>query len=157
MELVAEYRDARREEDVARLRRTLALRGMRASGMSQRQIAAALGVTQPAVSQQFKTAPDLSAVHPEVLVEAAAPIIVQLAGQRGFTRLAVFGAVARKQARADSDIDLLVDAPMGASIGDLLSLRDLLGSVLDRQVDLITYGALKPKIDDDIRREAVLL
>ena len=43
--------------------------------MSQRQIAEALGVTQPAVSQQLKYAPELDDVHPEVLLEAAAPIL----------------------------------------------------------------------------------
>jgi uncharacterized protein len=56
MTLVAEYRDARREEEVARLRRFLSLRGMVATGMSQRQIAEALGVSQPAVSQQLRPA-----------------------------------------------------------------------------------------------------
>jgi len=157
MSLVAEYRDARRGEDVARLRRALVLRAMSVNGMSQREIAAALGVSQPAISQQIKAAPDLRAVHPEDLVHAAAPVLVQLAEQRGFTRLAVFGSVAREQARPDSDVDLLVDAPSGASISDLVSLEDLFGSVLGREVDLITYGGLKPQIDDDIRREAVLL
>jgi hypothetical protein len=29
--------------------------------------------------------------------------------------------------------------------------------VLDRQIELVDYGGLKPKLDDDIRREAVLL
>jgi uncharacterized protein len=70
MTLVAEYRGARRDEDLARLRRVLALRAMVASGMSQREVAEALGITQPAVSQQLKFAPELGEVHPEVLVEA---------------------------------------------------------------------------------------
>jgi uncharacterized protein len=35
MTLLAEYRDARRDEDVARLRRVIALRAMVATGMSQ--------------------------------------------------------------------------------------------------------------------------
>jgi uncharacterized protein len=39
----------------------------------------------------------------------------------------------------------------------LLALRDRFALVLGRPVDLITYGALKPGIDDDIRREAVRL
>ena len=38
--------------------------------MSQRQIAHALGISQPAVSQQFRYAPDLEGVHPEVLLDA---------------------------------------------------------------------------------------
>jgi len=29
--------------------------------------------------------------------------------------------------------------------------------VLGRAIDLVDYGGLKPRVDDDIRREAVLL
>jgi predicted nucleotidyltransferase len=54
-------------------------------------------------------------------------------------------------------VDLLVEAPPGTSIRDLLALRDRLASVIGRPVDLVTYSGLKPDLDDDIRREAVLL
>lgn len=157
MTLVAEYRYARRGEDVARLRRVLALRAMVASDMSQRQIAEALGITQPAVSQQLKFAPDLGEVHPEVLLEAAAPILKALAADHGYTRLSVFGSVARRQARPDSDIDLIVEAPDGTSMFGFIRFKQLIEQVLGREIDLIDYGGLKPKLDDDIRREAVLL
>lgn len=157
MSLVAEYRDARRAEEVARLRRVLALRAMAELGSTQRELATALGVSQPAISQQLKAVPDLTRVQPALLVEAAAPILRRLAEERGFTRLAVFGSVARRQAQLDSDIDLLVDAPPGTTIHGLLSLRGLFERILGRSVDLVTYGALRPQRDDDIRREAVLL
>jgi uncharacterized protein len=157
MTLMAEYRDARRDEDVARLRRVIALRAMVASGMSQRQIADGLGITQPAVSQQLKSAPQLDDVRPDVLLEAAAPILKALAADHGYTRLAVFGSVARQQAREDSDIDLIVEAPVGTSSFGFVRFRQLLETVLGREIDLIEYGGLKPKLDDDIRREAVLL
>jgi predicted nucleotidyltransferase len=157
MTLLAEYRDARRDEDVARLRRVLALRAMVATGMSQRQIAEALGITQPAVSQQLKFAPALDDVHAELLLAAAAPILKALAVQHGYTRLAVFGSVARRQARKDSDIDLLVEAPEGTSSFGFIRFKQLIEQVLGREVDLVSYGGLKPELDDDIRREAVLL
>lgn len=157
MTLIAGYRDARRDEDIARLRRVLALRAMVATGMSQRQIANALGITQPAVSQQLKFAPELDVVHPEVLLEAAAPILKSLAAEHGYTRLAVFGSVARHQARQDSDIDLLVEAPEGTSTFGFIRFKQLIEQVLGREIDLIDYGGLKPMLDDDIRREAVLL
>lgn len=157
MTLVAEYRDARRDEDVARLRRVLALRAMVATGMSQRQIAVALGVSQPAVSQQLKAAPDLGDVHPETLIEAAAPVLKQVAEAQGFTRLAVFGSVARHRARPESDIDLLVETPKDIGIKEMVQLRSLFEQILGQSVDLISYGGLKPGLDDDIRREAVLL
>ena len=98
MTLVAEYRDARRGEDMARLRRVLALRAMVANGMSQREIADALGVSQPAVSQQVRLARAVDHVHPRALVDAAAPVLKALGADRGYTRLAVFGSVARGSA-----------------------------------------------------------
>lgn len=157
MTLLAEYQGARREEDVARLRRAIALRAMLATGMSQRQIANELGISQPAVSQQLKFAPDLVDLHPELLLEAAAPVLKALAAERGYSKLAVFGSVARKQARPDSDIDLLVEAPDRASSFDFVDFKMLLEQVLGRGIDLVDYGGLKPRLDDDIRREAVLL
>lgn len=157
MSLLAEYRSARRDEDVARLRRVLALRALVATGMRQRQIAEALGITQPAVSQQLKFAPELDAVHPEILVEAAAPILKALAAEHRYSGLSVFGSVARRQARPDSDIDLLVEAPEGTSSFGFLRFKQLIEHVLGREVDLVDAGGLKPKLDDDIRREAVRL
>jgi hypothetical protein len=65
--------------------------------LSQRQIADALDITQPAVSQQLKFASELDDVHPEVLLEAAAPVLEALAAEHGYSRLAVFGSVARHE------------------------------------------------------------
>lgn len=155
--LVEEYRAARRDEDIARLRRAIALRAMIATGLSQRAVAAELGVTQPAVSQQVRSAPDLAECDPVVVVEAATPILKALARDRGYTRLAVFGSVARREASVASDIDLLVKAPKGASSFDLVRFQLLLQRVLGRHVDVVEYGGLKAEIDDDIRAEAILL
>jgi len=157
MKLLAEYRDAKRAEQMARLRRVLAFRAMAATGMSQRQIAEALGVTQPAVSQQLKFGPELDAVHPEVLLEAAAPVLKALAAEHAYSRLAVFGSVARHEARKESDIDLPVEAPQSTSSFDFVRFKQLIERVLGREVDLVSYGGLKANVDDDIRRDAVLL
>ena len=157
MSLVVEYQRARHEEDLARLRRALALRALVATGSSQREIANALGVTQPAVSQQLKAARAVTEVHPETLLAAAASVLADVARTKGFDRLAVFGSVARREARADSDIDLLVEPPAGAGIKELVELQAIFEEILGRPVDLVTYGGLKPTIDADIRAEAVLL
>ncbi len=157
MTLLAEYREAQRAAELARLRRLLALRAMVATGMRQRKIAEALGITQPAVSQQLQSAQTLADVHPESLIAAVGPILAQVAEEKGFTRLAVFGSVARHRARQDSDIDLLVQPPPDTSIGDLLAMRQIFEEILGRRVDLVTYGGLRPGRDDDILRESVLL
>jgi predicted nucleotidyltransferase len=135
----------------------LALRALLATGSSQRGVAAKLGISQPAVSQQLKASRNLAKVHPEDLLRAASSVLVEVARTQGFERLAVFGSVARGLARDDSDIDLLIDAPAGAAVKELLALRGTFEQILGRPVDLVTYGGLKPGLDDDIRREAVLL
>lgn len=157
MGLVRDYQNARRSESVSRLRRVMALRAMLAGGSSQREVAESVGVSQPAVSQQLRSAPDVHALDAAIVLEAAAPILKTLAGERGYSRLAVFGSVARGQARPDSDIDLLVEAPAGTSSFDFIKFQLLLAQVLGRGVDLVEYGGLNDGLDDDIRREAVLL
>ena len=157
MSLIDDYNEARSAERAARIRRIVALRAMIASGLTQREIAEQLGITQPAVSQQLHATSELESVTHEFLVKAAAPVLKRLAAERGFTDLAIFGSVARGESRLDSDIDFLVDAPKEAGIQDMVSMQALLASVLDCDVDLVEYGGLKPRIDDDIRRDMVLL
>lgn len=157
MDLREAYQAARRDEGVARLRRVVALRAMTATGMSQREIAESLGVSQPAVSQQLKASAGLTHVHPQVLLEAAAPVLKTLAEVGGYTRLAVFGSVARGTAGRDSDIDLLVEAPPGTSSFAFVRFKETVEYTLGRKIDLASYGGLRSNRDDDIHREAVLL
>ena len=117
---------------------------MVASGMTQRQIAEELGVSRPAISQQLTVTRDLDAVDPQVLLETAGPALKDLAAAHGYSRLAVFGSIAREQAHGASDTDLLVQAPPGTSSFDFVRFQQLLADVLGRQVDLVEYGGLKP-------------
>lgn len=157
MARLEEYAEARCEGDSASLRRVLALRAMVARGESQPQIAEALGVSESDVSQQVISAPDLKRLDPQTLLDAGAPILKAIAEQHGYSRLAVFGSLARRQARDDSNIDLVVQAPEGTSSFGFIRLKQLMEHVLDREIDLIDYGGLQPKLDDDIAHEAVLL
>lgn len=61
----------------------------------------------------------------------------RLAEDAGYGRLAVFGSVARREAGQDSDIDLLVEAPEGASSFEFIRFKQLLERVLGRQIDLV--------------------
>ncbi|MGI9196927.1 MAG: nucleotidyltransferase domain-containing protein [Candidatus Nanopelagicales bacterium] len=157
MTLVACAMEARRDESVARLRRALAIRAMAAEGLSQQEIARQLGVTQPAISQALSASTRISEAEPGLVVEAAAPVLKALAAARGYTRLAVFGSVARGDAGPDSDIDLIVQAPEETSSFDFVRFQQLIERVLGRRVDMVSYGGLKPGLDDDIQREAVHL
>jgi uncharacterized protein len=73
----------------------------------------------------------------------------------GVERLALFGSVARGEARIDSDVDLLVQFLPGAkSFERFLTLSELLAARLGRRVDLITVEALSPFIGPHILAEA---
>lgn len=157
MLLVERAITARVEEDRARLTRALAVRALVLSGLTQKQVAGRLGITQPAVSQLVKGAKRVAAMESARVLAAAAPVIKDVAQERGFSDVAVFGSLARGEGTPHSDVDLLVRPPKGAVLADLEGLRSILCELLGREVDVVSYGGLKPTIDDDIRREAILL
>lgn len=157
MELSECVESARRDESVARLRKALAIRAMAANGMNQQVIARELGVSQPAVSQALAASARVSGLDPGLVLEAASPVIKAVAEQRGFSDLAVFGSVARGEAGTESDVDLIVRPPRDAQISDVVALAVIFSEVLGRHVDVITYGALKRGVDDDILAELVRL
>lgn len=80
--------------------------------------------------------------------------ILKIAAEHGARNVRVFGSVARGEARADSDVDFLVDMEPGRTLFDmgglLMDLRDLLG----REVDVVTEQGLKPRIRDRVLKEA---
>jgi predicted nucleotidyltransferase len=69
--------------------------------------------------------------------------------------LFVFGSVARDEATAESDVDLLVDFDEVPSLFEFARLRRKLAEMLGRRVDLVTRSALKPQLRDRILGEAV--
>jgi predicted nucleotidyltransferase len=75
--------------------------------------------------------------------------------QLGVRRLALFGSVARDEARPDSDVDLLVEfIPGQKSFDRFLALCDLLERLLEHPVELVTVEALSPFIGPHILAEA---
>jgi predicted nucleotidyltransferase len=82
--------------------------------------------------------------------------ILKIAAKHGARNIRIFGSVARRETRSDSDVDFLVDMEPGRTLFDmgglLMDLRDLLGL----QVDVVTEQGLKPRIRDRVLREAEL-
>lgn len=70
--------------------------------------------------------------------------------------LAVFGSMIRDEARADSDVDVLVSFAETPSLFRFLALQDRLTELLGRRVDLVMETALKPRLRDRVRGEAVV-
>ncbi len=71
--------------------------------------------------------------------------------------LAVFGSVARNEATAASDLDVLVDFTRPVSLSEFLALEEALSARVGRRVDLVTRDALKPFIGRRVLGEAVPL
>ena len=72
----------------------------------------------------------------------------------GVSKAAIFGSVARGEARSKSDIDILVEFSKPKGLG-FISLKLALEEKLKRKVDLLTYASINPYIKKKILTEAV--
>jgi hypothetical protein len=75
----------------------------------------------------------------------------------GVKDIRLFGSMARGEARAGSDVDLLVEFEPSAHIGmfEFSRLRRMLSELLGCKVDLATPDALHKGMKDDILGEAI--
>lgn len=72
----------------------------------------------------------------------------------GVSRLGLFGSFVRDEARADSDVDVLVEfAPGQKTFDHFIQLSFLLEELLGRRVELITPESLSPHIGPYILKE----
>lgn len=83
--------------------------------------------------------------------------ILAAAAHRGASNVAVFGSVARGDADATSDIDILVNLEPGRSMLDLGGLLMDLREVLGRDVDVVTRAGLRSRLRERVLAEATPL
>ena len=81
--------------------------------------------------------------------------IYAIARRHKAEKLWVFGSVARREERPDSDVDFLVKFGNDASLLDIVHIRDDVRSLLLREVDVVSDRGLSPYIGRYIRQEAV--
>jgi predicted nucleotidyltransferase len=91
------------------------------------------------------------------LLRAKRDDILRIAARHGAKNLRLFGSVARGEADAHSDVDVLVDLEPGRSLFDLGGLLMDLQALLGRKVDVATVQGLRPRIRERALREAVPL
>ena len=75
----------------------------------------------------------------------------------GVSHAAVFGSVARGEARPDSDVDVLVELDEGRPMGifEYARIRIYIASLLAGAADVVNRRTLKPLLRDGILRDAV--
>ena len=77
--------------------------------------------------------------------------------KRGIRSLAVFGSVARGEATAESDLDILVDFSRPVGLFDFLRTKNYLEQITRCRVDLVSPDALRPEFNERILNEAVIV
>jgi predicted nucleotidyltransferase len=91
------------------------------------------------------------------LVRSKRTEILRITAANGATRVRVFGSVAHGSAKADSDLDLLIDLEPGRDLLDLVAIKLDLEDLLGRRVHLVTEAALSPYIRDAVLHDATSL
>jgi len=71
--------------------------------------------------------------------------------------IGVFGSFVKGEQRKKSDVDILVELEEPIGLFKFMDLEEYLGKLLKLKVDLVTKGALKPKIGEHILEEVVYL
>ncbi len=91
----------------------------------------------------------------EELLKEKRDEILQIAAKYGARHVRVFGSVARGEADAQSDIDLLVEFEAGRSLLDHAGLWLELQEALGCKVDVVSERGIKARIRERVLREAV--
>lgn len=79
----------------------------------------------------------------------------EFADQYGVKSFALFGSVARDEAKPNSDIDLLVEFNRPVGLFGLFALQDRLEEIFGCKVDLGTARSLKPRLRQPVNSELV--
>jgi predicted nucleotidyltransferase len=83
--------------------------------------------------------------------------VLRAAERHGARNVRLIGSVARGEAGADSDLDLLVELERGRSLLDHAALMIELEALLGCKVDVATEKGLRPRVRDRVLAEAVAL
>mgnify|MGYP003383780969 CR=1 FL=1 len=83
--------------------------------------------------------------------------ILEIAARYGVNEIKVFGSVLHGEAGADSDVDLLVNYPVGTSLLDAIGFQQDLEELLGCKVDVGEAHLLHQRIRDAVMAEAAVL
>ena len=92
----------------------------------------------------------------EALIQQREAILAR-ATRHGASNVRIFGSVARGDPTPESDVDILIDLEAGRSLLDLGALVSDLEDLLGHPVDVALARSLRPRVRDEVLRDAVPL
>lgn len=148
---------ARESEELARRSRRVLVSAVRSAsreGMTQREIATAIGRSQPEVHRLLHFHGDSPA---GVRLRRARGEVQSVLASAGMSHPRVFGSVARGEDREGSDLDLMVTANESVGLMALARIEAELGQILGMKVDLVLDDAIRADLEEEILESAVPL
>ena len=91
----------------------------------------------------------------EKILEILRQQLPMLAERYSVETLDVFGSYVRSQQQEDSDLDILVTFQEVPSLLTFIAIENYLSDLLGVKVDLVMRDSLKPKIGEQVLREAI--
>ena len=86
-------------------------------------------------------------------LESMISLMIPVLKEHGVTKAGVYGSRVRGDGKEDSDLDVVVELPLEASLLDLVGLELDLQDVLGIKVDVAEYLGLHPRLRDMILSE----
>jgi predicted nucleotidyltransferase len=87
-----------------------------------------------------------SIMRPSISLENNRDRVREILQRFGMANPRIFGSAARGEDNDASDLDILVEAPMGTSLYDLAAVEVELEAILGCKVEVLTRGFLAPDI-----------
>ena len=152
--LIHDARTADQLHDESRRLLVNAVRSGVRAGLTQREIAHAIGRSQPEVSRllRFQGKTELGRRLTQHRKQ-----ILEILGTSGIRNVRIFGSVARHEDHPGSDVDLLVDLPTGFSLFALARMERKIAEITHTDVDIVPANGLRGGLSARVLDEAVPL
>lgn len=90
-------------------------------------------------------------------IESIKNVLIPIFIQYGITKSAIFGSFARGEQTESSDVDILFSIRNGMPLSQWSEMEEKIESSIGRHVDMIEFGSLPKRVENEILKEAVTI